>query len=202
MSKKDYLKDISEIKNMMNKSSRFNSLSGISGIATGIYAIIGSLIGYQYVTKNNIEISNLDRFHFSLLFADLVLIIFLSLITSLIITRRKVKVDGISSGSILTKKMLSNFLIILIPSTIYVLILILNHDFVGAGSLMLFFYGASLINASHNTLEEIKTLGLIEIVLGILIILIPAFAFWIWLIGAGIIHVIFGLYMYFKHENN
>lgn len=202
MNAKDYLKDISEIKNMMDKSSRFNSLSGVSGIVTGIYAIIGSLIGYQYVTKNNIQISTLDNYNFILLFADLALIILLSLFTSLIITRRKAKKEGMSSWTILTKKMLYNFLIILIPSAIYVLILILKHDFVAAGSLMLFFYGASLINASHSTFKEIKALGLIEIVLGLLIILYPEFSFWLWLIGAGIVHVIFGIYMYFKHENN
>lgn len=200
MSEKDYLKDISEIKNMMNKSSRFNSLSGISGITSGIYAIIGSLIAYQYVSKNNIQVDNLNNNTFFLLFADLVLIIFLSLITSFIITRRKTKQDNTNGWSILTKKMLYNFSIILIPSTIYVLILIMKNDFVSAGSLMLFLYGASLINASNHTFKEIKILGLIEILLGILIISFPEFTFWLWLTGAGIVHVIFGLYMYLKHE--
>ncbi len=202
MSGKDYLKDISEIKSMMDKSSRFSSLSGVSGIVTGIYALIGSLIAYQYVTNNSIQISTIDSYDFILLFVDLALIILLSLITSFVITRRKVKKEGISSWNVLTKKMLYNFSILLIPSALYVLILILKHDFVGAGSLMLFFYGASLINASHNTFKEIKTLGLIEMVLGILIILYPEFTFWLWLIGAGIVHIIFGIYMYFKHENN
>ena len=200
MSDKDYLKDISDIKNMMNKSSRFNSLSGISGIITGIYAIIGSLIAYQYVAKNNIQINNLDNNTFFLLFADLALIILLSLITSFIITKRKTKKDDTNGWSVLTKKMVYNFSIILIPSTIYVLILILKNDFVGAGSLMLFFYGAALINASHHTYKEIKALGLVEIILGILVISFPEFTFWIWFIGAGIVHIIFGLYMYLKHE--
>jgi len=46
MEPKDYLKDISEIKQLMNKSSRFISLSGLSGILAGIYAIIGAAIAY------------------------------------------------------------------------------------------------------------------------------------------------------------
>jgi hypothetical protein len=200
MTNKDYLKDISDIKNMMNKSSRFNSLSGISGIATGLYAIIGSLIAYQYVVKNNIEVNNLDNNTFYLLLADLILIILLSLITSFIITRRKTKEETRNGWSILTKKMVYNFSIILIPSAIYILVLIMKNDFVNAGSLMLFFYGASLINASHHTFKEIKTLGLVEIILGILVISFPEFTFWIWFIGAGIVHIIFGLYMYLKHE--
>ena len=160
MTNKDYLKDISDIKNMMNKSSRFNSLSGISGIATGLYAIIGSLIAYQYVVKNNIEVNNLDNNTFYLLLADLILIILLSLITSFIITRRKTKEETRNGWSTLTKKMVYNFSIILIPSAIYILVLIMKNDFVNAGSLMLFFYGASLINASHHTFKEIKTLAI------------------------------------------
>ena len=43
MANKDYLKDILEIKSIMNKSSRFISLSGLSGILAGIYALFGAM---------------------------------------------------------------------------------------------------------------------------------------------------------------
>ncbi|MCK5705545.1 MAG: hypothetical protein KAI29_30555, partial [Cyclobacteriaceae bacterium] len=46
---KDYLEDISEIRNIMERSSNFISLSGLSGIMAGIYALIGSFIAYRIV---------------------------------------------------------------------------------------------------------------------------------------------------------
>jgi hypothetical protein len=200
MDKKDYLKDISDIKNMMDKSSKFNLLSGKSGIISGTYVLVGSLIAYQYVTKNNIDLSELSTYSLIFLLADLAIIIVLSLLTSIIITKRKAKKENASSWSIVTKKMAYNFFIILIPSSIFVFILILKSDFNYAGSLMLFFYGTSLINASHNTFKEIRTLGLIEILLGICAVIYPSFTFWFWILGAGVVHITFGFYMYLKHE--
>ena len=202
MNEEKYLKDISDIKTLMEQSSRFNALSSLSGIISGIYALIGAAIAYQYVEKNSIKISELSEKAFFFLFSDLILIIVLSLITSVIITKVKSKQNNINSFSIITKKMLSNFFIILFPAGIYILTLILNHDFSQAGSLMLFFYGAALINASHNTFKEVKTLGFIEIILGTLAVIFSNYVFEIWLIGAGFVHIIFGILMYFKHGKN
>jgi len=46
--KEKYIDDIKEIKDIMNRSSRFISLSGLSGISAGIFALMLStfLIGY------------------------------------------------------------------------------------------------------------------------------------------------------------
>jgi len=49
MDENNYLKDISEIKNLMNRSSRFMSLSGLSGILAGIYALVGAWWIYDII---------------------------------------------------------------------------------------------------------------------------------------------------------
>ena len=49
MENEKYLNDISEIKNLMNKSSRFISLSGLSGILAGVYAIVGAWLAYKTI---------------------------------------------------------------------------------------------------------------------------------------------------------
>ncbi|MEP3969927.1 MAG: hypothetical protein ABJM08_13010, partial [Nonlabens sp.] len=46
-----YLDDIKEIKSLMNKSTRFISLSGMSGVMAGIYALIGGVFGYFIIEK-------------------------------------------------------------------------------------------------------------------------------------------------------
>ena len=54
MENEKYLNDISEIKNMMNQSSRFISLSGLSGVLAGIYSLIGAWLAYKTIYFDNI----------------------------------------------------------------------------------------------------------------------------------------------------
>jgi len=62
MNNKDYLKDISDIKNLMNRSSRFISLSGLSGILAGVYALIGAYLANGIITKIQMETHPIKRF--------------------------------------------------------------------------------------------------------------------------------------------
>ena len=71
MESKDYLKDISEIKDLMNKSSRFISLSGLSGVMAGIYALIGAAVAYWLVDNSGREYLILDGMIFQLVLLDL-----------------------------------------------------------------------------------------------------------------------------------
>ena len=49
---KNYLKDIQDIKKMMDKSSQFVSLSGLSGVMAGIYALIGAYAAKLVYNEN------------------------------------------------------------------------------------------------------------------------------------------------------
>src|SRR5687767_590303 len=42
----DYIRDITEIRSMMERSSKFLSLSGWAGIMAGIYALAGAYVAY------------------------------------------------------------------------------------------------------------------------------------------------------------
>ena len=53
-SNEHYLDDLKEIRSMMEKSSRFISLSGLSGISAGIIALVGAFIASWYI-KTHIE---------------------------------------------------------------------------------------------------------------------------------------------------
>ena len=43
------LQDLQHIKQMMERSSRFISLSGLSGIAAGVCALVGAWVAFDYV---------------------------------------------------------------------------------------------------------------------------------------------------------
>ncbi|MGV8994865.1 MAG: hypothetical protein ACOH1O_12250 [Flavobacterium sp.] len=200
MDSKDYLKDISEIKNLMNKSSRFISLSGLSGIMAGIYALIGAAVAYYIVANSDRDYLILDGDIINLIFLDLFLVAFFSIVTGIILTTRKAKRDGAKIWDGSSKRLVINFLIPLITGGLYILIILKNHKYGQTGGLMLIFYGLALINASKYSVGYIRQLGIIELILGLLATLFPGYGFWFWVIGFGVLHIIYGTWMHFKYD--
>ena len=68
-------------------------------------------------------------------------------------------------------------------------------------SSMLIFYGLALINVSKFTFNENARLGVLEICLGILAALAPEYPLLIWVTGFGLLHIVFGIYVYLKYES-
>lgn len=200
MDSKDYLKDISEIKNLMNKSSRFISLSGLSGIMAGIYALIGAAVAYYLVANSGRDYLILYGEIINLIFLDLFLVAFFSIVTGIILTTRKAKRDGAKIWDGSSKRLVINFLIPLITGGLYILIILKNQKYGQTGGLMLIFYGLALINASKYSVGYIRQLGILELILGLLATLFPGYGFWFWVLGFGVLHIIYGTWMHFKYD--
>lgn len=201
MSSKDYLKDISEIKNLMNKSSRFISLSGLSGVLAGIYALVGAAAAYWLVINHSA--GKLYIFHgwvFWTCMAILAMIAVLSAITGIILTTRKAKQNNEKIWDNSSRRLLFNFLIPLVVGGIYCLIILDQGRYGQTGGLMLIFYGLALVSASKYSIGDIKYLGYIEIILGLIASYYPGSGFWLWVIGFGIMHIIYGAWMHFKYD--
>ncbi len=201
MNDKDYLKDISEIKELMNKSSRFISLSGLSGILAGIYALIGATIAYYLVTTSTRGYLILDGNIFRLCLLILFLVAFFSAITGIILTTRKAKKNGASIWDNSSKRLVINFLIPLIVGGLYILIILDQQKYGQTGALMLIFYGLALVNASKYSIGDIRYLGFIQIILGLICAAYPGYGFWLWVIGFGVMHIIYGTWMHFKYDS-
>ena len=200
MSQEDYLRDISEIKNLMSKSSKFISLSGLSGILAGIYALIGSAYAYWLVNTSGNGYLVLDGEIFRLVLIDLFLVGIVSIGTAIILTTKKAKQNDEKIWDALTRRLLLNFLIPLGAGGIYILIILWQQRYEQTGALMLLFYGLALFNASKYTLGDVKYLGLTQIALGLLSAILPGYGFWFWVIGFGIMHILYGAVMYFKYD--
>lgn len=200
MTDKDYLKDISEIKDLMNKSSRFLSLSGLSGIMAGIYALIGASYAYWLVTSSDKGYLILDGLVYRIVLLDLFLIAFFTIITAIYLTTRKAKKNGEKIFDKTGIRAMLNFIIPLVTGGIYILIILNQHKYGQTAALMLIFYGLSLVNASKFTLGNIQYLGYIEIVLGLICALFPGYGFWLWVIGFGVMHIVYGTLMHFKYD--
>ncbi|OED39317.1 hypothetical protein AB832_04180 [Flavobacteriaceae bacterium (ex Bugula neritina AB1)] len=200
MSAEDYLKDITEIKDMMNKSSRFFSLSGLSGILAGIYAILGAIAAYYLVSISGRNYLILDGKTFNYILIDLAIVATLSAVTGIMLSMKKAKSNNESLWNSTSKRLLTAFLVPLVTGGIFIAIKIYNNHYGLTGSLMLIFYGLALVNASKYTIGNVKFLGYVEIVLGLICATMPTYGFWFWVVGFGFMHIIYGSLIYFKHD--
>ena len=200
MSEQDYLKDISEIKDLMNRSSRFISLSGLSGIFAGLYALIGAAVAYWLVANSGREYLILDGKVFRLIMLDLFLIAFFSVVTAIFLTTKKARKEGVKVWDSLTRRLLINFLIPLVAGGVYILIILNQQKYGQTGALMLIFYGLALINASKYTVGKIRYLGYVEVLLGLICALLPGYGFWLWVLGFGVMHIIYGTIMHLQEK--
>lgn len=200
MESKKYLEDISQIKELMNRSSRFISLSGLSGILAGLYAITGAAIAYIYLIPQREGYVILHSWNFRMIVGILIAVAVLSLVTAYLLTSKKAKRNNEKVWDETTKRLLINFLVPMVTGGIYILIKLNSQHYGLTASLMLIFYGLALVNAAKYTIGNVRYLGYIEIVLGLICAAMPGYGFWFWVLGFGVLHIIYGSLIYFKEE--
>lgn len=194
-----YLNDISEIKNMMSKSSQFISLSGFAGIIAGIYALIGAYVVNQLIIKHEGQIT-LESKNFQLIALTAFLVLFLSIVTATILTSGKAKKQGEKIWNATSRRMLVNFLIPLTTGGIFALILIKKEYYELIAPVTLIFYGLACVNASKYTFRDIRYMGISTIVLGLIATEFLGYGLLFWALGFGVCHIIYGTMMYFKYD--
>ncbi|WP_420320094.1 hypothetical protein [Flagellimonas sp.] len=199
MESKKYLDDISQIKDLMNRSSRFISLSGLSGILAGVYAITGAIVTYLFLLPKG-DYVVLHSWNFRMIIGILIGVAVLSLVTAYLLTSRKARKNNEKVWDETTKRLLINFMVPLVTGGIYILIKLNSQHYGLTGSLMLIFYGLALVNASKYTIGNVRYLGYVEIVLGLICAAFPGYGFWFWIVGFGFLHIIYGSLIYFKEE--
>lgn len=201
--KEKYIEDLKEIKEVMNRSTRFISLSGLSGVSTGIVAMGGVLLAYltffkekNYLVHHAVELNNEDL---SKLLITAVTTLILSIVCAVFFTTRKTKKGNQQIINKQTKELLINLLIPLVTGGLLCLMLLFK-GFVGILlPLTLIFYGLALINASKYTLTELRNLGLIEILLGLLAFQFINHSLLFWAFGFGMVQIIYGMIIQRKY---
>ncbi|MEH0153860.1 hypothetical protein V6R21_06910 [Limibacter armeniacum] len=203
-SQADALREISEIKQLMERSSRFLSLSGLSGIFAGVYALIAAVIVYFRAYQPDDSIFY-RRAYFSentvkeLIFIGIATLV-LAISTGLIFSYRKAKKSGEPIWNNSSKRVVFNLAIPLATGGIFSIILLLKGMAIMVAPVTLIFYGLSLVNASKYTFGDIRSLGIGEIILGLLAAYFSGYGLFFWAIGFGILHILYGGIMYYKYE--
>ena len=204
---KDIINDLSSIKEMMQKSSRFISLSGLSGVLAGVYSLIAAYLANQLLipfnTRGNYSINRVYTDDITIkLFIIAAAVIILATTTGIFLTSRRAKKQGLSIWDYQAKRLIANLLIPLITGGLFGIILLFQNKGDLIAPITLIFYGLALIHASKYTLGTIKYLGFIEVGLGLLATLFLRNGLFFWTLGFGVMHIIYGLFMYFKYERN
>jgi len=203
--KEEQLNALNDIKKMMDRSSRFISLSGLSGVFAGVTALVGAYLAhleitngangtYEYgYTQDDLE-ANLIKIGVGVLV--------IALIGGFLLTLRQTRRKKLPFWDRTTKNLLINLGIPLIAGGLFIISLLLVHP--GTYGLIapscLLFYGLALINASKYTYSDIRFLGLCEVVLGLAAMFNIGYGLYFWAFGFGVLHIFYGLLMYFKYE--
>ena len=205
MKEKDIYSELSSIRNLMERSAKFISLSGLSGIMAGVYALIGALLGYKTVYLHNGGL----RYREYLVNDSTVLwklsliaigVLILSILTGIWLTIRQARKKGENFWNPVSRRLLMNMSVPLVTGGLFILILLLRGDYGIIASACLIFYGLALVAASHYTVTDVKWLGLCEIILGLLAALFPGYGIVFWVIGFGLLHILYGSIMHFKYN--
>jgi hypothetical protein len=198
----DYLKDIAAMRSMMERSSRFLSLSGMAGILTGIYALAGAWIAQRVIGfEPGREELPFGKDGLILRLSGLALIVlFLALGTAIFLSMRKAGKLGEKIWNPVSRRLLSYMAVPLVAGGILMLILAVRGEVFLLAPASLLFYGLSLFNAGNFTYTEVRSLGLLQAGLGLTGFAFPDYGLMCWAFGFGILHIAYGIYMYYRYE--
>ena len=206
--------ELKDIKQMMERSSRFISLSGLSGISAGICALIGAWFANTAIKEKIFLLSDLrqssagisnvtDKQLLQSQLMQIGLITFVAAFASaFFFTYRRSKKDNVPVWGITARRLMINVSIPMVAGGIFLYAMMQNgiYDFVAAGCLI--FYGLGVLNASKYTLHETRYLGYAEILLGLLSAFFIGDGIYFWSAGFGVLHILYGIFMWMKYERS
>jgi len=212
MDQNNHLDQLQEIRSMMERSSRFISLSGLSGVIAGSAALAGVFAAYKYFGQLKSFYLRNDRIYeasgsftqdfLAFLFVDALLVLVVAIGFGVFFTTRRAKKKGQAVWGPTSFRMMTSLAIPLITGGLFCLILLLNGYLKLILPCTLIFYGLGLVNASKYTLRDIHYLGITEIIIGLIASVYPKHGMLLWATGFGLMHIVYGTIMYFKYERN
>jgi hypothetical protein len=203
-----HLDALKDIRKMMQRSSRFISLSGLSGIAAGIWALIGAYFAYDWIAEyyNSYADQGYTNENFHSLKWNLFLlaggVAGLALVSALYFTWRRAGKNKLPLWDHTTKQLVINTAIPMVVGGIFIIAMLQYSEWRFVSPACLIFYGLGLVNGSKYTLSDIRYLGFFEILLGLINTQFIGYGLYCWALGFGVLHIIYGFVMWWKYERN
>ncbi len=208
----EHLQTLTEIRSLMERSSKFLSLSGLSGVSAGIVALIGSAVVYMRLKTDWLSVLSYNRMvpygasRFQeanqFLIKTAIAILVAALVLGTFFTVRKARLQGQRVWNQASRRLLWAMAVPLITGGIFCLALIHYRLLFLTAPATLVFYGLALLNGSKYTVRDVEYLGYFEIALGLLAMFLSGYNLLFWTIGFGVLHIIYGTAMYWKYDRN
>jgi len=198
--------DLKVIRKIMEESSRFLSLSGLSGVIIGIFALVGALIALGIIrsampgTGLIIDPSVFNSKTGVFIALDVIVVLIAAICAAYAFAAKRCRKENTPFWSPVTRKLLFNLAIPLVFGALFIVVLIINNNPEYIISAMLCFYGMALINAGKFTFDEVQYLGIFELLLGVGAGLFPRYGFILWLLGFSVLHILYGIILHRKYN--
>ncbi len=196
--------DLRHIREMMEKSSRFISLSGLSGVGAGFVGLFTGITAMFWISDYAplYEVTDFNQNEAVLMklivlgVGALLLAVFFGCFFTLIKSKRL----GIPVWTATTKRVLVQLALPLVVGGIFVLALLQYQLYGLVAGTTLIFYGLALTNVERYTFSDIKILGILEIILGCIALFWIGKGLVLWTIGFGVLHILYGIILYKKYK--
>ena len=199
MKEKDYLEDLAEIRLMMQRSSKFLSLSGWAGIMAGLYAFLGAYMAYMLYDFRPSDILYLAPNTGKLILLSSIVLI-AAIGTAILLSRQRAQKKGETAWNNTSRRMLKAMAIPLLIGGLFLLVLLSYELAAFLIPVSLVSYGMALFNAGHFTFREVQMLGICQSILGVLALIFVPYSVLLWAIGFGLMNMVYGIYIHFKYE--
>ncbi|MBC7552907.1 MAG: hypothetical protein H7257_02900 [Taibaiella sp.] len=202
------LEALKDIRSIMDRSSRFVSLSGMSGIWAGLTACAGAAIAYTWLRKPEFSYigaptvgtpENFDSFTIKLMFLG-IMVFLVAFAGAFYFTLKKARKHKHTLWTNASKQLILHLFYPLFAGGVFSVSFIYNGCGMFVGPACLAFYGLALISASRHTLSDIRYLGMLEVALGCCSLFLPGFGLYFWGFGFGVLHIIYGAMMWTKYD--
>ena len=203
MENKEALNTLHEIKELMEKSSRFQSINGWSIIIIGLLASVVSAgactlllphEGLSWMPEgwNGLLINSPYRTLIASACAVALLVVSFAVVCFGSYRLMKRQGDFVFGKTI--RRPLFHFSVPMVVGGLLCVAMLLQGHYGLTSTFMLVFYGLALLNASHYTSRSIALLGYCELVLGVVDCFVVSHAILFWFLGFGLLHIVFGIY--------
>ena len=201
------LDTLQDIKRLMERSSRFISLSGWSGISAGICALVAAFFTAQRLQcwkLGDCLFSRMDGYAGDTLRNELILIGIVTFVTAFIFAfiftyyRSRRNDTPVWNGAV--RRLMWSVMGPLVAGGLFLYRMIQLHQYELVAPGCLIFYGLALINASKYTLGEVRYLGYGQVILGLVNLWLTGYGLHFWALGFGVLHIIYGIVMWYRHE--
>ena len=197
--------DLQHIRRIMERSSRFISLSGLSGVMAGIIALLGAAAAYYLLSQSgffdgNYGFSRGQKIPLISIILLAMVVLILAIGAGIWFTVKKSKKQGLAIWNNATRQLLFNLFGPLLAGGIFCAALLYHGNIEFLAPATLVFYGLALINASKFTFSDIQYLGYCEVFLGLVAMFLVGYGLVFWALGFGVLHIVYGLNMYKKYK--